>query len=118
LKSLPDDQRDAFGETCVRGHAVVPDDRFDPPRVHLSSGKGFHGPAPSWTFIAAGEKARQTVSQNLPASTGFCTCGWGLPPWTFTKCSEVRQLEEELILSDLMVVGKTGRAAPENPRKA
>ncbi|NPU84907.1 MAG: redox-regulated ATPase YchF [Syntrophaceae bacterium] len=111
--------RDAFGETCVRGQAVVPDDRFD----HLVSifhpAKVSPARAPFVDVHAAGEKAWQTVRQSLAGVDGLLHVVDG---FTAVDVQEMvqrwRQLEDELILSDLMVVENRGERLRKIPRKA
>lgn len=111
--------RDAFGETCVRGQAVVPDDRFD----HLVSifhpAKISPARAPFVDVHAAGEKAWQTVRQSLAGVDGLLHVVDG---FTETDVHEMvqqwRQLEDELILADLMVVENRAERLRKIPRKA
>ncbi len=111
--------RDAFGETCVRGQAVVPDDRFD----HLVS--IFHparvspARAPFVDVHAAGEKAWQTIRQSLAGVDGLLHVVDGFSAAdAHEMTSRWRRLEDELILSDLQVVENRGERLGKIPRKA
>jgi len=111
--------RDAFGETCVRGQAVVPDDRFD----HLVSifhpARASPARAPFVDVHASGEKAWQTVRQTLAGVDGLLHVVDGFSAADVPEMVSLwRRLEDELILSDLLVVENRGERLRKIPRKA
>lgn len=97
--------REARGESFVRGLATVPDERFD----HLV--KIFHpakiSPAkvPFIDVNASGEKAWNTIRQTLSGTDGLLHVVDGFSVKDVRQViAHFRKLEEELILSDLVVV--------------
>jgi len=97
--------RDLHGETCVRGLATVPDGRLD----HLAALYNPPKVTPARvTFIdvhAVGEKAYTTLRQNLSGAEGLLTVIDGFTTGDLADMVEAyRELKDELILADLMVV--------------
>ena len=97
--------REVHGETCLRGQATVPDQRLD----HLA---GIYKPIkispakiPFVDVNAKGEKAWESIRQNLSGAEGLLHVIDGFTAPDVPSCiRQYQKLEEELILSDLMVV--------------
>ncbi|MDD5712539.1 MAG: DUF933 domain-containing protein [Smithellaceae bacterium] len=111
--------RDAHGESHVRGLATFPDERFD----HLASiykpVKVSPAKVPFVDVNAQGEKAWDALRQILSGADGLVHV---IDGFSATEVAEVlsayRKLEDELILSDLIVVenrlAKVGKIPPKS----
>lgn len=97
--------RDVHGEACLRGQATVPDQRLE----HLA---GIYKPVkttpakiPFVDVNARGEKAWEAIRQSLSGTEGLLHVIDGFTAPDVPSCiQQYQKLEEELILSDLMVV--------------
>ncbi len=97
--------RDVHGEPCVRGQASVPDPRFDRLVEIYQPLRAVPARVPFTDVNAAGEKAWETVRQALSGAEGLlhvvdCFSDRSISAMV-KRC---RQLADELILSDLVVV--------------
>jgi ribosome-binding ATPase len=97
--------REMHGETCVRGLATVPDARFDRLAEIFKPVKVSPAKVPFIDVNAAGEKAWDAVRQNLSGAEGLLHV---VDAFTASGVPEIlnryRKLEDELVLSDLMIV--------------
>jgi GTP-binding protein YchF len=97
--------RDMHNETCVRGLAIVPDARFEKLAEIFRPAKISPARIPFSDVNAAGEKAWNAVRQSLSGADGLVHV---VDAFTAADISEVtnryRELEEELILADLLIV--------------
>ncbi len=111
--------RDIHGERCVRGQAAVPDARFDRLVDIFHPAKISPARAPFVDVHADGEKAWEAVRQTLAGADGLLHVVDG---FTAADLQEMvarwRTLEDELILSDLMVVENRRERLQRVPRKA
>lgn len=99
--------RDIYGETTVRGVASVPDARFDRLVSIFTPAKVSPAKVPFIDVCAAGENAWETIRQHLSATDGLIHI---VDAFTASDPAEVlrnyRQLSDELVLSDLVIVEK------------
>ncbi|MHB8091717.1 MAG: DUF933 domain-containing protein [Syntrophales bacterium] len=97
--------RDLHGETCVRGLAAVPDPRFERLVEIFAPAKVSPARIPFSDVNAAGEKAWNAVRQSLSGADGLVHI---VDAFTALDLAEAlgryRKLEDELILSDLLIV--------------
>jgi GTP-binding protein YchF len=97
--------REMHGETCVRGLAVVPDPRFDRLVAIFEPAKESPARIPFSDVTAAGEKAWNSVRQSLSGADGLVHI---VDAFSALDLAEVqnryRKLEDELVLSDLLIV--------------
>jgi GTP-binding protein YchF len=97
--------REMHGETCVRGLATVPDARFERLAEIFKPVKVSPAKVPFIDVNAAGEKAWDSVRQNLSGAEGLLHV---VDAFTASGVPEIlsryRKLEDELVLSDLMIV--------------
>ncbi|MCK9363424.1 MAG: YchF family ATPase [Syntrophales bacterium] len=97
--------RDLHGETCVRGLAAVPDPRFERLVEIFAPVKVSPARIPFSDVNAAGEKAWNAVRQSLSGADGLVHI---VDAFTALDLAEAlgryRKLEDELILSDLLIV--------------
>jgi GTP-binding protein YchF len=111
--------RDVYGETCVRGQASVPDERFDRLVAIFHPAKVSPAKAPFVDVHAEGEKAWETVRQTLSGADGLLHVVDGFSAADLAEMVERwRRLEDELILSDLMVVENRRERLQRVPVKA
>ncbi len=111
--------RDVHGETCVRGLATVPDERLEHLAELYHPAKVTPAKVPFVDVHAVGEKAWNTLRQNLSGADGLVHVIDGFTTGDLADVVEAyRQLKDELILSDLLVVenrlerlGKMSKAA-------
>lgn len=97
--------RDVHGETCVRGQASVPDERFDRLVKIYKPLRAVPARVPFTDVNAAGEKAWETVRQTLSAAEGLLHVVDGFSDTSVSAMlNRYRKLADELILSDLVVV--------------
>jgi hypothetical protein len=97
--------REMHGETCVRGLASVPDDRFDHLVEIFQPLKVSPAKVPFIDVTAQGEKAWNEIRQSLSGAEGLLHV---VDAFTASDVSEIlgryRKLEDELVLADLMIV--------------
>jgi hypothetical protein len=97
--------RDMHGETCVRGLANVPDPRFDKLVEIFEPARVSPAKIPFSDVNAVGEKAWNAVRQSLSGADGLVHI---VDAFTALDLAEAlgryRKLEDELILSDLLIV--------------
>lgn len=97
--------RDLHGEPCVRGLADVPDGRFDRLVELFRPAKVSPAKIPFIDVHAAGEKAWSTIRQNLSGADGLVHVIDGFTTGDLPDLVDAyRKLEDELTLSDLMIV--------------
>ncbi|MDD5169193.1 MAG: DUF933 domain-containing protein, partial [Syntrophales bacterium] len=97
--------RDIHGEPCVRGLATVPDNRFDRLVDIFNPAKVSPAKVPFVDVHAAGEKAWSMIRQNLSGADGLVHVIDGFTTGDLPDLlSDYRKLEDELALSDLMIV--------------
>ncbi len=111
--------RDMHGETCVRGQATVPDERFD----HLV--EIFHplkvSPAkvPFVDVNAVGERAWDALRQSLSGVDGLLHVVDGFSDVRVAGIiNRYHEMEDELILSDLMIVENRLERIAKTSKKA
>jgi len=97
--------RDLHGETVVRGMAMVPDERFDYLAAGFPALKAVPARIPITDVHAAGEKAWEMLRQSLSGADGLLHVvdGFSIPD-VDESIAAYRRLEDELVLSDLLVV--------------
>jgi len=111
--------RDVYGESCVRGQAAVPDERFDRLVSIFHPAKVSPARAPFVDVHADGEKAWEAVRQTLAGADGLLHVVDGFTAADLQEMvSRWRTLEDELILSDLQVVENRRERLRRVPRKA
>jgi GTP-binding protein YchF len=97
--------RDMHSETCVRGLAAVPDSRFDKLVAIFEPARVSPARIPFSDVNAVGEKAWNAVRQSLSGADGLVHI---VDAFTALDLAETlgryRKLEDELILSDLLIV--------------
>ena len=97
--------RDMHGEPCVRGLATVADPRFDQLVSIFQPAKVSPAKVPFIDVHAAGEKAWNTLRQNLSGADGLVHIIDGFTTGDLPDLlSAYRKLEDELALSDLLIV--------------
>jgi len=97
--------REVHGETCIRGLATVPDERLEHLARLYQPAKVTPAKVPFVDVHAVGEKAWNTLRQNLSGTDGLVHV---IDGYTTGDLADIvtayRQLEDELVLSDLLVV--------------
>jgi GTP-binding protein YchF len=97
--------REMHGETCVRGLAAMPDVRFDSLVELFQPVKVSPAKIPFSDVNAVGEKGWETIRQSLAGAEGLLHV---VDAFTAANVPEImtnyRKLEDELILSDLMII--------------
>ena len=97
--------RDLHGEPCVRGQATVSDARFDRLVEIFRPAKVSPAKVPFIDVHAAGEKAWSTIRQNLSGADGLLHIIDGFTTGDLPDLlADYRKLEDELALSDLLIV--------------
>jgi GTP-binding protein YchF len=97
--------REMHGETCVRGLASVPDARFDRLVEIFRPVKVAPAKVPFSDVNAVGEKAWDAVRQSLSGAEGLVHVVDAFTTGDVADAmSSYRKLEDELVLSDLMIV--------------
>src|SRR5512133_1932287 len=97
--------REMHGETCVRGLATVPDTRFDKLVEIFKPVKASPAKVPFSDVTAVGEKAWDAVRQSLAGAEGLLHVVDGFTTGDAADVlSGYRKLEDELVLSDLLIV--------------
>ena len=97
--------REIHGEPCVRGLATVPDQRFDKLVEIFRPAKVSPAKVPFVDVHAAGEKAWNTIRQHLSGADGLIHLIDGFTTGDLPDLlMAYRKLEDELALSDLLIV--------------
>ncbi len=106
-------------ETCVRGQAAVPDERFDQLVEIYQPVKVSPAKVPFVDVHAVGEHPWESVRQNLSGADGILHVvdGFSLPDVQLCIDS-YRKLEDELILSDLLIIEKKLERLTKMSKKA
>ncbi len=111
--------RDMHGETCVRGQAAVPDERFDHLVEIFRPLKVSPAKVPFVDVNAIGERAWDSLRQSLSGVDGLLHVVDG---FSTSHVEEVidryRQTEDELILSDLLIVENRLERMEKTSKKA
>jgi GTP-binding protein YchF len=94
-------------ENCVRGLAAVPDERFDKLVEIYKPLKASPAKVPFVDVHAVGEHPWEAIRQNLSGTDGILHVvdGFSLPDVQLSV-NAYRKLEDELILSDLLIIEK------------
>ncbi|MDO8785941.1 MAG: DUF933 domain-containing protein [Syntrophales bacterium] len=96
---------DRYGESCVRGLATVPDKRFDHLVDVFQPVKASPAKVLFIDINVAGEGTWNPIRQNLSGTDGFLHLVDGFStPHVQEAVKQYRKLEDELILSDLLIV--------------
>lgn len=110
---------DVHGEVCVRGQATVPDERFDHLVEVFHPAKVSPAKVPLTDVNAAGEKAWDAVRQNLSGADGLLHVVDGFSTGSVPDIiGRYRKLEDELVLSDLLIVETRLEKMARLPKKA
>ena len=106
-------------EAVVRGQACVPDERFDKLVEIYKPAKATPAKVPFVDVHVMGEKPWEAIRQHLSAAAGILHVvdGFSLPDVSLAL-EAYRKLEDELILSDLIVIEKKMERAAKLPKKA
>ena len=109
----------SHAETCVRGQAAVPDERFDQLVEIYQPVKVSPAKVPFVDVHAVGEHPWESVRQNLSGTDGILHVvdGFSLPDLQLSLDS-YRKLEDELILSDLLIIEKKLERLTKTSKKA
>jgi hypothetical protein len=93
------------GEACIRGQATVPDERFDHLVQIFNPAKVSPAKVPFIDVNAVGERAWDSLRQSLSGVDGLLHVVAGFSASeTRDVINRYRQVEDELVLSDLMIV--------------
>lgn len=97
----------SHGETVVRGQASVPDERFDKLVEIYKPAKVSPAKVPFSDVHAVGEHPWEAIRQNLSGADAILHVvdGFSLPDVSLTL-DAYRKLEDELVLSDLLIIEK------------
>ena len=106
-------------ETVVRGQAAVPDERFDKLVEIYKPAKVSPAKVPFVDVHAVGEHPWEAIRQNLSGTDGILHVvdGFSLPDIQLS-IDTYRKLEDELILSDLLIIEKKLERLTKLPKKA
>jgi len=106
-------------ETVIRGQASVPDARFDKLVTIYKPAKISPAKVPFVDVHAVGEHPWDAIRQNLSGTDGILHVvdGFSLPDVPLS-IESYRKLEDELILSDLMIIEKKVEKLAKMPKKA
>jgi hypothetical protein len=109
----------SHSETVVRGQASVPDERFDKLVEIYKPAKVSPAKVPFIDVHAVGEHPWDAVRQNLSGTDGILHIvdGFSLPDVQLSL-EAYRKLEDELILSDLLIIEKKMEKLSKMPKKA
>ncbi len=109
----------AHGETCVRGQASVPDERFDKLVEFYQPVRVSPAKVPFVDVHAVGDHPWEAVRQNLSGADGILHVidGFSLPDRQIAV-DAYRKLEDELILSDLLIIEKKLERFAKTAKKA
>ncbi len=106
-------------ETVVRGQAAVPDERFDKLVEIYKPLKVSPAKVPFVDVHAVGDHPWEAIRQNLSGTDGILHVvdGFSLPDVRLSLDS-YRKLEDELVLSDLLIIEKKLERLTKTARKA
>jgi GTP-binding protein YchF len=106
-------------ETVVRGLAAVPDERFDKLVEIYKPVKVSPAKVPFVDVHAVGEHPWEAIRQNLSGTDGILHVvdGFSLPD-TQLSLDSYRKLEDELVLSDLLIIEKKMERLTKMSKKA
>jgi ribosome-binding ATPase YchF (GTP1/OBG family) len=106
-------------ETVVRGQASVPDERFDKLVEIYKPVKVSPAKVPFVDVHAVGEHPWEAIRQNLSGTDGILHVvdGFSLPDVQLS-IEAYRKLEDELILSDLLIIEKKLERLTKTSKKA
>ncbi|PKN05768.1 MAG: redox-regulated ATPase YchF [Deltaproteobacteria bacterium HGW-Deltaproteobacteria-9] len=106
-------------ETCVRGQASVPDERFDQLVAIYQPVKVSPAKVPFVDVHAVGDHPWESVRQNLSGTDAILHVvdGFSLPD-VQVCIDSYRKLEDELILSDLLIIEKKLERLTKMSKKA
>jgi GTP-binding protein YchF len=109
----------SHNETVVRGQAAVPDERFDKLVEIYKPLKVSPAKVPFVDVHAVGEHPWEAIRQNLSGTDGILHVvdGFSLPDIQLS-IDAYRKLEDELILSDLLIIEKKLERLTKLPKKA
>lgn len=109
----------SHNETVVRGQASVPDERFDKLVEIYKPAKVSPAKVPFVDVHAVGEHPWDAIRQNLSGTDGILHVvdGFSLPDVQLSL-EAYRKLEDELILSDLLIIEKKLERLAKLPKKA
>lgn len=109
----------SHSETVVRGQASVPDERFDKLVEIYKPAKVSPAKVPFVDVHAVGEHPWDAIRQNLSGTDGILHIvdGFSLPDIQLS-IEAYRKLEDELILSDLLIIEKKLERLAKLPKKA
>lgn len=109
----------SHNETVVRGQASVPDERFDKLVEIYRPVKVSPAKVPFVDVHAVGEHPWEAIRQNLSGTDGILHVidGFSLPDVPLS-IESYRKLEDELILSDLMIIEKKLEKLAKMSKKA
>ena len=109
----------SHNETVVRGQASVPDERFDKLVEIYKPVKVSPAKVPFVDVHAVGEHPWEAIRQNLSGTDGILHVvdGFSLPDVQLS-IEAYRKLEDELILSDLLIIEKKLERLTKTSKKA
>jgi len=109
----------SHNETVVRGQASVPDERFDKLVEIYKPAKISPAKVPFVDVHAVGEHPWEAIRQNLSGTDGILHVvdGFSLPDIQLS-IEAYHKLEDELVLSDLLIIEKKMEKLAKMPRKA
>lgn len=108
--------KEIYGETQVVGVAKVPDERFDKLVEIFKPAKSTPATIPFVDVCVAGEKGLDTIRQKLSSVDGIIHIVDCFTIGSITEISKrYKQLEDELILSDLIIVERNIERAAKTP---
>jgi hypothetical protein len=109
----------AHGDACVRGQAAVPDSRFDELVEIFKPVKVSPAKVPFVDVHAVGDHPWEAVRQNLSGADAILHVidGFSLPDVPLA-IDAYRKLEDELVLSDLLIIEKKLERITKMPKKA
>jgi ribosome-binding ATPase len=109
----------SHGESCIRGQATVPDKRLDKIAEAYPREKVIHARIPFVDVNAVGEKAWDAMRQNLSGAEAILHIIDGFTVPDLQECThQYRKLEEELMLSDLLIVENRLQKLHKTPKNA
>lgn len=110
---------DMYSEACVRGQAIVPDTRFDHLVEICRPVKVSPAKVPFVDVNAVGERAWDTLRQSLSGVDGILHVVDGYSSDNVEEIfNHYQQMEDELILSDLMIVENRLERMEKTSKKA
>ncbi|HLE17213.1 MAG TPA: DUF933 domain-containing protein [Syntrophales bacterium] len=110
---------DMHGEACVRGQAAVPDERFEHLVKIFQPAKVSPAKAPFVDVNAVGERAWDSLRQSLSGVEGLLHVIDGFSANNVGDIvTRYHQVEDELVLSDLMIVENRMERLAKTSKKA